>query len=95
MSQEKCPYCGGSEIVGSSITIGKTAETGDVGLEYKAAMIFGGTEPILADLCSGCGSITRLHVKKYRSKMDNGKAVTLWRCNSSDQAKDSRHAHFA
>ena len=67
MSQEKCPYCGGSEIF-ANIPVGQTAEVGKIGLSYKTAMILVGTEPILADLCKGCGSITRLHVKNTDRK---------------------------
>jgi hypothetical protein len=67
MSQEKCPYCGGSEII-ANIQVGKTAEMGDIGLSFKTAMILVGTEPILADLCKGCGSITRLHVQNRDRK---------------------------
>ena len=65
--QEKCPYCGGSEIV-ENIRISQTAEAGNTGLSFKTALILIGTEPILADLCKGCGSITRLHVKNVDRK---------------------------
>jgi hypothetical protein len=65
MSQEKCPYCGGSEIV-ANIRI--EPGIGKLGLRFKTAMIFVATEPILADLCSGCGSITRFHVKNADRK---------------------------
>jgi hypothetical protein len=67
MSQEKCLYCGGSEIV-ANIRVSQTAEVAKIGLSYKTAMIVVGTEPILADLCNGCGSITRLHVKNTDRK---------------------------
>jgi hypothetical protein len=67
MSQDKCPYCGGSEIV-ANIRISQTAEVGKIGLSFKTAMILVGTEPILADLCSGCGSVTRFHVKNTDRK---------------------------
>jgi hypothetical protein len=66
MRQEKCPYCGGSEIV-ENITI-SAASAGKTGLCYKGAMSFHLTEPILADLCNGCGSITRLHVQNTDRK---------------------------
>jgi hypothetical protein len=67
MSQNKCPYCGGTEIV-ENVTISQTATAGGCGLCYKSAMIFVGTEPLLADLCSGCGTITRFHVKETDRK---------------------------
>ena len=67
MSQGKCPYCDGSQIV-TNIPISKTAECGEIGLSFKAAMVFVGTEPLLADLCTGCGSITRFHVQNTDRK---------------------------
>ena len=67
MTQEKCPYCGGSEIV-TNIKVGQVADVGNIGLEYKTAMILVGTEPFVADLCNGCGSITRLHVQNTDRK---------------------------
>ena len=75
MSQEKCPYCGGSKII-ANIRISQTAEVGKIGLSFKTAMILVGTEPILADLCSGCGSITRFHVEKHGSQMDGCRAIS-------------------
>jgi hypothetical protein len=67
MPQEKCPYCGGSEII-ANIEIKKTAESGDIGLSFKPGIIFLSVEPFLADLCKGCGTITRLHVKNTDQK---------------------------
>ncbi len=67
MSQPKCPYCGGDEII-SDILVGLTAEAGSVGLRYKAAMIFIGIEPFLADLCTGCGSVIRFRVQNTDRK---------------------------
>jgi hypothetical protein len=66
MSQEKCPYCGGSEIV-ANIRVSQTAEVGKIGLSFKMAKILVGTEPFLADLCNGCGSI-RLRVQNTDRK---------------------------
>jgi len=62
MSKEQCPYCEGHDIV-TNVRIGQTAEVGKIGLSFKAALILVGTEPLLADLCTGCGSVTRLHVQ--------------------------------
>jgi hypothetical protein len=66
-TQDKCPFCGGGQIV-RGIRVGKTAEVGDVGLDYQAALIVTGTEPLLADLCGGCGSVTRLWVQQADRK---------------------------
>ena len=67
MSPRKCLHCGGTEIV-ASIHLGKTAEAGDVGLTYRTAIFLDGTEPLLADLCTGCGSVTRLHLANVDRK---------------------------
>ena len=67
MNKDKWPYCGGSEII-TNIRLSQTAEVENIGLSFRTAMILVGTEPILADLCSGCGSITRFHVKNTDRK---------------------------
>lgn len=56
---DRCIYCGGSDLV-CGIHLGVTAEARDVGLSFTK--IFTGTEPLYADLCTGCGSISRLHI---------------------------------
>ena len=61
-SQQKCPYCGGSDIV-AKIVVGRTAEAAGIGPQFKLAVLFWGAEPMLADLCNKCGAITRLHVQ--------------------------------
>ena len=66
MEPKRCPHCGSSSIV-ANIPVGQTAEAGSVGLSYKA-MILIGTEPMLADLCSDCGTIARLHVRNPERK---------------------------
>ena len=61
MSDVKCPSCGNVKIV-QNVHVGLTAEVGAVGLSYRTAAILIGTEPLLADVCSECGTVTRLHV---------------------------------
>ena len=62
-----CPYCGGRNIV-TGLKLNQTAEPGNIGLPYKAAGIFTGTEALYADLCRACGSIVRLFVKELDRK---------------------------
>ena len=57
-----CPSCGSRDIV-RNITMSQSVEVGTTGLEYKTAMVFRNTEPLLADLCKRCGTVARLHVK--------------------------------
>jgi hypothetical protein len=58
---EKCIYCGSTNSH-RNISIGLSAETGSVGLQFKVK-IFIGVEPFYADLCKDCGSVSRLYVK--------------------------------
>ncbi|MEI6604661.1 MAG: hypothetical protein WCP35_05080 [Verrucomicrobiota bacterium] len=46
------------------VGISMTAETGGVGLSYKALGILRGTSPLFADLCRQCGTVIRFHVKE-------------------------------
>jgi hypothetical protein len=59
---DRCPRCGGTDVV-RGIELNQNAEVGRIGLEYKAAGIFRGTEQLLADLCRGCGTVVRLFVQ--------------------------------
>jgi hypothetical protein len=61
--ESRCPHCGGAELI-RAVSLGLTAETGNVGLKYRALLVFGGTEPVYADVCKGCGSLTRLYVRE-------------------------------
>ena len=61
MNEEKCPYCGGSEII-ANILVGSTTEVGNIGLSYTSAMILLKAEPFVADLCTECGSVIRVRV---------------------------------
>ena len=67
MGQDKCPYCGGTEIV-ENIKVTETMDVQYIGLSFKVAKVFNNSEPILADLCNGCGSITRFHVQNKDRK---------------------------
>lgn len=57
----RCPHCGGTEIA-AGLQVNQNAEVGTIGLAYKAAKIFVGTEPLRADLCLNCGTVARLFV---------------------------------
>lgn len=61
MNPGTCVHCGSVEMV-ANIPVGQTAETGDVGLTYTTVIFLDGAEPLLADLCTNCGSVARLHV---------------------------------
>ena len=58
-----CPHCGGNDVV-MGLKLNQTADVGSMGLPYRTAAIFTGTEPLHADLCRTCGSIVRLFVKE-------------------------------
>ncbi len=67
MSTDKCSHCGASEIV-EGIKVRLTADAGSVGLQCKAGLGMWGAEPLLADLCSKCGTVVRLHVRSVERK---------------------------
>jgi hypothetical protein len=56
-----CPRCGSADVF-QGVPLSLTAESGSVGLTYKANFLLRGTEPLLADLCRACGTVVRLHV---------------------------------
>lgn len=58
----KCTHCG-SERIEQGIAWGKSTETGNVGLKYKAA-IFVGVVQAYSDLCLDCGTILRSYIKE-------------------------------
>lgn len=58
-----CPHCGSREVV-KGVRLSLLAEVGSIGLNYKANVLFHGTEPLRADLCRGCGTVIRLHVEQ-------------------------------
>ena len=66
MSQPVCPHCGSSEIV-ADIRLIQRGSQREVGLCYQVQLVFkalvaNATEPLLADLCTSCGTVTRFHV---------------------------------
>jgi hypothetical protein len=60
-----CPHCGGRKIR-KNLALNQTAETGRIGLPYRAGGIFTGTEALFADLCETCGTVIRFFVKEAR-----------------------------
>ena len=71
-TSERCPRCGGGDIV-QAIELNQNAEAGRIGLEYKAAGLFRGTEQLLADLCRGCGTVVRLFVRTADRRWVSGR----------------------
>ena len=65
----KCPYCGGERIE-IQIGWGKSAETGNIGLKYKAGGLLGlvGVTEVYSDLCLDCKSIVRMYIKEDTNK---------------------------
>jgi hypothetical protein len=61
----RCPYCGSSDLA-LGLKANQNAEVGTIGLAYKAAKIFVGTELLRADLCLSCGSVVRFFVKESK-----------------------------
>lgn len=61
----KCIYCGSENLI-RNVKIGLTAETGSVGPKYGSFIV--GTEPMYADICGQCGSITRFHINEVDKK---------------------------
>lgn len=61
--ENKCPYCGGNELV-RGVKFSQPVEAGDIGLQHRKALVFVATETLYADLCKGCGRITRFYVKE-------------------------------
>lgn len=61
--QRTCLECGSTDII-VGIAVTKTAETGHIGLSYKALAILRGTEQLYADLCKQCGTVVRFYVRE-------------------------------
>lgn len=62
-NQRTCSECGSTDIV-TGIAVSKTAESGHIGLSYRALAILRGTEQLYADLCQHCGTVARLYVRE-------------------------------
>ena len=71
----KCPYCG-SENIETGVAWGKSAETGNVGLKYSAA-IFTGVTQVYSDLCLNCGSLVRTYIKDRTDRKWSKKSGSL------------------
>jgi len=69
---DKCIYCGDTKLI-RNITLGLSAEQNKFGLKYKARLGIRGVEPVHADLCASCGSITRFHVFQKDKNWVTGK----------------------
>lgn len=67
MSEDKCSFCGDVNIV-RGIRVSQTAEVGAIGLSHQTSFVFTGTEPLVADLCSACGTVIRLRVRNAKRK---------------------------
>ena len=71
MATMKCPHCG-SERIEIGVAWGKSSETGNVGLKYRAGGgFFGGITGVVqaySDLCLNCGTIVRTYIKEDTSK---------------------------
>jgi len=59
----RCPHCGSADVI-TGLKVNQNAEVGRIGLAYKAAVLFVGTEELRADLCHACGSVIRFFVKE-------------------------------
>ena len=55
-----CLHCMSTNIE-EGITIGQTAEIGDIGLNFKRG-IFVSVAPMYCDLCLDCGEIVRFYI---------------------------------
>ena len=70
MSEVKCSNCGSSEIV-ENITVRQNGEALEIGLSYETTWELSGIEQLLADLCTKCGSVIRLHVSNPNHKWNS------------------------
>jgi hypothetical protein len=71
-----CPKCGGSRFE-SGISIGQSAETGNIGLKYNAGILVGVTQ-MYCDLCLDCGEILRFYIKDRTDRNWNKKPGSLF-----------------
>lgn len=55
-----CAECGGVDIV-KGVVVRNSGDRYTVGLAY-GGLVFGSTEPLLADLCNTCGTVLRFRV---------------------------------
>lgn len=69
--------CCGSNNIETGISLGKSTETGNVGLKYNAGIIIGVTQ-VYADLCLDCGSIVKMYIKDKTNRKWNKKSGVLF-----------------
>ncbi|MGE4588789.1 MAG: hypothetical protein AB7E34_04370 [Acidaminococcaceae bacterium] len=69
MDSRICVYCGSSNIK-KGINIAMNAEVSKIGLKYRRLSVFRAVEPLYADLCLDCGSITRFWVNNTDKKWE-------------------------
>jgi len=62
MEKKACPHCGSSNIE-ESVSIGQSAEIGNIGPKYKKGWMMGVAQ-LYGDLCKNCGTITRFFIKE-------------------------------
>jgi hypothetical protein len=70
-----CSHCGGTHIE-SGVSIGLTAETGNIGPNYKMGLLIG-TSQMYCDLCLDCGEILRFYIKDRTDRKWNKKPGTI------------------
>jgi hypothetical protein len=58
-----CGECGSTDIV-TGVPISQTAESGHIGLSYKALGFLRGSAQLYADVCRSCGTVARLYVRE-------------------------------
>lgn len=61
-----CPHCGSTNIE-EGVSIGKTAETGNIGPRFRSGLITSVAQ-MYCDICLECGEITRSFIKESTDK---------------------------
>jgi hypothetical protein len=61
-ARRTCPNCG-SEHIEEGISIGQSAEVGNIGPQYKSNFIMTGVSQLYCDLCLDCGEAVRFFIK--------------------------------
>lgn len=61
-----CLHCGSTKIE-EGVSIGKAADTGNVGPKYKIGFLIGVAQ-MYCDICLNCGGITRFFIKENTDK---------------------------
>jgi hypothetical protein len=61
----RCSHCGGGDFV-VGVRVGQSAAAMRIGLKFRDGLLLVGTEPIVADLCTTCGTVQRLYVENTK-----------------------------